>query len=161
MKAYKVVKRLKNGDRVSPLIPRWHPCYTVYMHQGKVKPAKTAFLYQNLSNANEWVRSLTEPTFPYFEKNDGEILEVWVVDYLEPNIGCTAMSLRLFMDNRIFNRKIPEIRKAQSYTEILKHLKLALCKHSKLRYESFDIDYTTFNASDVKLFEKVKEYKYS
>jgi len=34
MICYKLVKKLKNGSRVSVFVPSWHPCSKVYQNHG-------------------------------------------------------------------------------------------------------------------------------
>jgi len=82
-KAYKVVKRLRNGDRVSVLVPSDHPLYTVYQHQGENKIVETAMCFKDYSFAVNWMNLQFDGSQQYYHVHlkNGETLELWSIEY--------------------------------------------------------------------------------
>ena len=82
MKAYKVVKVLRNGSRVSTMIPNWSPLYKVYIHNGIKKIVDSGFLFSLKGHAIDWAEDqknhdcqICAEIKPY------ENLEVWEVEF--------------------------------------------------------------------------------
>jgi len=97
MAGYRVVKVLRNGSRVSVVLPSWHPLYRVYQRNGKNQTVKTSLLFSKLRAAYEFIQRHYEDYPEEWSKlHPGEFVEVWSATHKKQKSQYTVYNWRAF-----------------------------------------------------------------
>ena len=143
LKCYKVVRRLKNGDRVSAIATKEASLRKVYIHQGVANVVETSLVFGELEFAvsfKEWENS-----------NCDYSLEVWEAEY-EKTIPLPNMFIKMLTYGNVPLRYSPSQIK-QIFDNDTKTIDILYDRlSSRSRFPNFSI-----HASNVKLVKLIKK----